>query len=510
MASDFMNSLVEKGYFPQEITPWFTTSNLVPVLDAILTNIGIFPQKTSKPCKYSIPKGKQRRRLLSIPNPLHQIKLCKVIDDDWGNIRGIIARSRMSLTIPSVRARSLRALSRKFSFEEISEKIIHSSTSAKYMLRTDISRYYATIYTHSIPWAMHTKEVAKARRRDSTLIGNKIDSAVQSCQDGQTNGILVGPDTSLLISEILCASMDEEVRTRVRYKAAFRYIDDYFLFFDNIADAEKAFYELHKIIREYELELNPYKTKIVKLPEPIEPEWVSALNISPTNKSKMISYVSHLYEYAKKYPEEEVLKYGLTKIRNVRLGTKMLEIVKSFVLHVMLHEPSAIPLAVEMLVELLIRPNDGEIEVINQAMLFNAEYGYEFELSWLLWLCSTLSISVKKEVAEKISLIDNSIVALTALKLKDQGLINDGLDLSRWSSLMKTEELYDDNWLLAYEAYIKGWLPSVSGVDYISADPFFSMLKTNNVEFFDPGATIVWKHKSASEKWLYNEFSPAF
>ncbi|MDO0822088.1 RNA-directed DNA polymerase [Desulfosporosinus nitroreducens] len=294
-----------------------------------------------------MPKGKMTRRVLSIPNPLHHIKLCKVLDDEWSYLREQISSSQISLTIPSIRARSLRALSRKFSFKDISEKIITSSTSSRYLLRTDISRYYSTIYTHSIPWAIHSKPVAKAHKRDMTYIGNRIDNAIQSSQDGQTNGIPVGPDSSL-ISELLCSAIDKEV-TNIQYKSAFRYIDDYFLFFDSLSDAEKAFSELHKIIRGYELELNPYKTKIIKLPELLEPQWVSSLDSPPRNARGLLSYISKIFEYSKMFPEDEVIKYGLSKIKDMRIGESQKDILVSFLLNVIMHEPSAIPLASEML-----------------------------------------------------------------------------------------------------------------------------------------------------------------
>lgn len=512
MPSDLINNLIGKGYFPQEITPWFGTEKLVTILDTILTNVPNFTQRTSKPCRYSIPKGVHSRRVLSIPNPLHQIKLCKVIDDDWSNLRSLISNSRMSLTIPSVRARSLRALSRKFSFSEISEKVINSSTSSRFLLRTDISRYYPTIYTHSIPWAIHTKPVAKVRKRDTTLIGNRIDSAIQSCQDGQTNGIPIGPDTSLLISEILCSSMDNEVQSRVIFKSAFRYIDDYFLFFDSLSDAEKAFSELHKIIRGYELELNPYKTKIIRLPEPLEPQWVSALNSTPKNSGEILSYISEVFEYSKKYPNDEVLKFGLSRIKALSPKRGTLKTIVSFILNVIMYEPSAIPLASEMLVSAkYISGKTSQIEAaIHEALMFNSEYGYEFEVTWLLWLCGALNISIDESVAKKISLIDNSFVALAALELKNKGKIDRGLDVSIWANLMKAEELYEENWLLAYEANVKGWLPSISGSDYVMSDPFFRILKTNNIRFFNPDALNEWKHKNIDEKWLYSEFSSAF
>lgn len=508
MASDLMKNLVGKGYFPQEITPWFCTDSMVQHIDAILANVNTFTQKTSKPCRYSIPKGSQTRRVLSVPNPLHQLKLCKVVDGDWANLRGIISTSNMSLSIPSVRARSLRALSRKFSFSEISEKLICSSTNSRYLLRTDISRYYSTIYTHSIPWAIHTKPVAKLNRRDTSLIGNRLDSAIQSCQDGQTNGIPIGPDTSLLISEILCSAIDKEVISRIKFKSAFRYIDDYFLFFDTLSESEKAYSELYRILRGYELELNPYKTKIINLPEPLEPQWVSILNSLPKNHRELLSYISKLFEYSKIYPNDEVLKFGLSRIKNLRYIRGASEIFISFILNVILHEPSAIPLASEILIEF--GKTQQLQKTVHEALLFNSEYGYEFELTWLLWLCERLKISVHEDVAKKISLIDNSFVALASLELKSKGLINRGLNTNLWNSFMKAEELYEEHWLLAYEAYIKGWLPSVSGTDYILNDAFFNNLRSNNIEFFNRNAQNDWSTKPINNKWLYSECSSAF
>ncbi len=42
---------------------------------------------------------------------------------------------------------------------------------------------------------------------------------------------------------------------------------------------------------------------------------------------------------------------------------------------------------------------------------------------------------------------------------------------------MSAGALYDEHWLLAYEANVKGWLPSVSGTDHIAADPNFRFPK---------------------------------
>ncbi len=54
---------------------------------------------------------------------------------------------------------------------------------------------------------------------------------------------------------------------------------------------------------------------------------------------------------------------------------------------------------------------------------------------------------------------------------------------------MSADALYDEHWLLAYEANVKGWLPSVSGTDHVAADPNFGFLKSRKAFFYDQSAT---------------------
>ena len=72
------------------------------------------------------------------------------------------------------------------------------------MLTTDLSRFFPTIYTHSVPWAFHSKSVAK-KNKNPTLkyFGNLLDLALRQAQDGQTIGIPIGPDTSHMIAEAI-------------------------------------------------------------------------------------------------------------------------------------------------------------------------------------------------------------------------------------------------------------------------------------------------------------------
>ena len=51
---------------------------------------------------------------------------------------------------------------------------------------------------------------------------------------------------------------------------------------------------------------------------------------------------------------------------------------------------------------------------------------------------------------------------------------------------MTTGDLYEDQWLLSYEANVKGWLPSLGGGNHVSVDPRFGYLRALGVEFYAP------------------------
>jgi hypothetical protein len=89
-------------------------------------------------------------------------------------------------------------------------------------------------------------------------------------------------------------------------------------------------------------------------------------------------------------------------------------------------------------------------------------------------------------VWNEVALVDDSVVALLSLDLKASGFA-DALDPALWSKHMQASDLYSENWLVAYEALEKGWLPLADGSNYVANDDFFSSLSTYDVEFYDTG-----------------------
>lgn len=126
---------------------------------------------------------------------------------------------------------------------------------------------------------------------------------------------------------------------------------------------------------------------------------------------------------------------------------------------------------------------------INELINYYIKLNYSNELAWTLWLCKNLTIKVEEENAKALSTIEDPIGILIALDLYANGIIPDGLDESNWISFMTKEELSTENWILAYEADVKGWLSSIDGDDYIANNKFFAALRDNGVEFYDISKT---------------------
>lgn len=79
---------------------------------------------------------------------------------------------------------------------------------------------------------------AKANK-SGALLGNTLDKLVRAAQDGQTIGIPIGPDTSLIVSELVMCAADQTLSESLP-ATGFRYVDDIELSFVTRAEAESA------------------------------------------------------------------------------------------------------------------------------------------------------------------------------------------------------------------------------------------------------------------------------
>jgi hypothetical protein len=497
--------LIEKGYLPKEIPAPFSSATFAEITPALVETVDSFPIKKSLCAYHSIPRIQPNRRLLGIPNPLHQLKLALVIDRNWADLEEYMKLSPFSLTRLEYDPNSEQALKKAGDFDEAGTQRLLRSTSARFVLKADLSRFYHSLYTHSIAWALHGKDEAKANQHDENLLGNQLDKAIRNTQDRQSLGIPVGPVTSDLLSELLGTALDLELKKKHSNLQGLRYVDDYYLFFKTRSEAEEALADLHSIANYYAVELNPLKTKISELPESVQPTWKAELRESNIRNDKerddLVTFLSRAYELAAKHPGNNVLKYAVKHSAGFTISKENWSIYESFLLGSLIADPVLAPTLAPLLVKYRDEGYDLDQDkltaTLTEVVSFHAKFKQGFEVAWALRICKLFEIALRDEVWLDVAAMDDSIVALLSLDLKHAGFA-DALNPQLWSSYMKAEHLYSENWLVAYEALVKGWLDSVDGSDYVAEDDFFSILTAADVKFYDTGNTDA----AANMDWL--------
>ncbi len=496
-----LKELLSRGYFPKELPAPFITDNYSGLLTSTGTLPGDFGKKakkgvkipTAKACRYSLARGGLLRRQLSICNPVLFYLLSKEITDNWSKILPHVAGTPLAATAPEFKLTG-RAINGKYPQGARSKLAQETRIGKRFILSTDISRFYHSIYTHSIPWALHTKPKAKANHTFS-LLGNKLDYWVRQGQDGQTVGIPIGPDTSLVLAELIMHKCDEALIKKLPTIKGHRFIDDYELSFSTRTEAEDAFHILETCLSDFELALNPKKTHVSELPLPLEASWASQIKKFSFRKTKtgqasdLEAFFSLAFELHNSNYGEPVLQFAIARLRTMAVDSANWELFQRLILLCIAPEPASLPYALEVIIN---RVNAGaaplklEIEeILNDLVVNHAPLRHSSEVANSLWACLALKLTLRGNAVDSVSNCEDSAVALLALDCQNKGLLSKPLDTTQWETYMDANGLYDEHWLLSYEANIKGWLPSVGGVDHAAADSNFGFLKANGVHFYD-------------------------
>ncbi len=307
--TELIKGLLDFGLFSEKVPPCFTTEGLMTALaddratlfaqiDAINDNsdkealskareaLKTTLNKSSHDfIRYSSLRDVNIPRHMGIPHPEAYAAQCFGIEKNWQQIAEHC--NKPNPTISRIHVRRLKG-GRVFEMnykgtdrDELEETQIGWKAGARYVVKADIANCFPSIYTHSIPWALHGKDKAKTNRSLS-LTGNLLDKLCQGTRDGQTNGLLIGPHASNIISEIVLTAIDVTLQNKGHknkgHKKLLRHIDDYTFYAKSYGEAELFIKELGVLLRAYEMSLNEKKTQILALPRPSGDDWVLKLN----------------------------------------------------------------------------------------------------------------------------------------------------------------------------------------------------------------------------------------
>lgn len=209
----------------------------------------------TEPIYFNIPKKGLVRRQYKLPNLYSYTILVKFMCENKDNFINIFLNNKLSI--------SKYFDSPKYKYEtteRIKSRLLQSGNK---QLHLDLSNFYHTLYTHSIPWMIMGKENAKSQREQG--FANNLDSLIQACQYGETHGIPTGNVASRIIAELFMCYFDKALESK-GFKYA-RYVDD-FTFVYSLENEKEAFMEqVNLLCREYNLYLNSEKTEIEDFPQ---------------------------------------------------------------------------------------------------------------------------------------------------------------------------------------------------------------------------------------------------
>lgn len=272
-------------------------------------NLKIDNRLVNIPFNYAIKHKETSNRRLSIVHPLNQIQMVGFYDRYKNTLLYMCGKSHFSIRYPSkvacyfyykdrLHSTLLGKKSDKlevyfseyenmktfFSYKQYANlykfyedyRFQRAEKKYQHLLKFDIQGCFDNIYTHSIAWAvnggMNTYKDFFEGRDDS--FASRWDEVMQHLNYNETNGIVIGPEFSRIFAEVIMQHIDLRAETELK-KAGFinkvdyecyRYVDDFFLFYNDVIVKEKALRLFDELLREYKMTISHEKTIQIERP----------------------------------------------------------------------------------------------------------------------------------------------------------------------------------------------------------------------------------------------------
>lgn len=349
---ELYEGLLGYGMFADKLPPVFTS---IPFFDYCKAKAPVFSDKEWHDyVPYSSMRNINIPRAFGIPTPMKYQLLCSTICQYWGEIKAHF-HAQTDLQGYRVSRIHLRKLYDRKEIFEMNYKnwridgnpetglLLNDDKASKFIVRADISTCFPSIYSHSIPWALVGKDVAKSNCNDDSQWYNKIDSACYTLKNGETHGLLIGPVASNLLSELILLKVDKELYDKgYRY---FRNIDDFECYVDTYEKAQRFLCDLEEALSVYDLSLNHKKTAIDALPIAISEKWIHKLNSFLAIAKEQIdyketnAYLDLALSLANETGDSAVLKYAIKTLAGYNMTASAKKLASQRIIHMSIVYP---------------------------------------------------------------------------------------------------------------------------------------------------------------------------
>ena len=201
-------------------------------------------------------------------------------------------------------------------WQAVEQRSLAYSLEYRYLVHTDVTDCYGALYTHSIPWALHGIDVAKASTKDNKLLGNIVDSHIQAGRYGQTNGISQGSVLMDFIAEIVLGFVDEMINADLANTLdvrILRYRDDYRIFSNTQERAEEVLKIVSDKLRYVGMKLGVSKTFVCSnvIEGSVKPDKLAGIELQDlgTSNAKTIQkQLLRLHAFGQRHPNSGALR----------------------------------------------------------------------------------------------------------------------------------------------------------------------------------------------------------
>lgn len=386
--------LKSESYFTLEMPTYFVFDQLLNTLSSTLLTEGyiteenplykddgrnIRNQDNVNYLLFNNKDGKYAWRPLQIINPAIYVSLVHKIaeDDNWKYIQERFETFKenpkiecTSLPVKSLNQKKDKAAQICEWWEKIEQRSIELALEYEYLIKTDITDCYGSIYTHSVAWALHGKEDAKKERRRYKLLGNLIDGYIQDMSHGQTNGIPQGSVLMDFIAEMVLGYADFELSNKIQKESSvidyhiLRYRDDYRIFINNSQDGDVITKLLAETLIDLGLQLNAHKTQSTHniIRDSIKSDklfWITQ-HKNEKDLQKMLIIIHNL---AEQFPNTGSISRALNEYNNVIFHLENIKVAPlpliSIVTDIAYHNPRVLPEFATILSKLLTFVDNG-------------------------------------------------------------------------------------------------------------------------------------------------------
>ena len=410
--TNYMNSITEDelykgllvyGMFSDKLPPVFSMEDF---WDYLISKQPSFSKGDHDFIYYESIKNNGIPRPFGIPAPMAYQRLCEGLKNNWSKLQQHFKETTAThpYKISRIHIRKIRDTEKIFEMNYKkwwidSEPQLDLQIGAKYVVRSDISTCFPSIYSHSIPWALVGKDYAKDHRGNKEWF-NAIDKLCCTTKNGETHGLLIGPHTSNLISEIILCAVDQKLAPFYKYV---RNIDDYECYVSTYEEGEHFISDLNIALREYDLSLNRKKTCIEKLPIASSSHWVHQIKNAITiqleghiiKRKHIQSFLDTVIQLVDHNDDAAALKYAMRVIKDKELEENAVDYYIKTILHLSFLYPYIVPLLKEYVFDSFIIDrevlekfinklysdaiNTMKYEVLYYSLYFAVQYNFELD-----------------------------------------------------------------------------------------------------------------------------------